>query len=119
MLAQMGRAAGVELENATALDTLWQQIQRHLEDEKERLFQEIRSYPPPIPACDAQFNALLAERTAVLQALGAVNSVRKQNQNRSEQIELLDKLISSSQYLNDLSGELVEQVRRTLTQLTP
>lgn len=116
MLAQMDRAAGAEMENATGLDALWRQIQRHLEDEKERLFQEIRSYPPPIPACDAQFNGLLEERANILRILGEVKGVRKQSQSGSEQIELLDRLVSSSQYL---SSELAEQVRRTSAQLMP
>lgn len=116
MLAQMGRSTGAEMENATGLDALWRQIQRHLEDEKERLFQEIRSYPPPIPACDAQFNGLLEERATVLHILGEMKDVRKQSRSSSEQIDLLDKLIASSHHL---SGELAEQVRRTRARLTP
>lgn len=49
-------------------ESLWQQVQDHLAQEKQRIFDEILNYPPPIPACDAQFNFLLAERAEMMQA---------------------------------------------------
>lgn len=38
------------------------ELQRRLEADRGRLLQQIGDYPQPIPACDAQFNHLLAER---------------------------------------------------------
>lgn len=52
----------------------WQQQKEALESERERVIEQIRSYPTPIPACDEQFNWLLAERTRVARALEQVNS---------------------------------------------
>lgn len=116
MLAQINGAAVNELEAEEGQDALWRQIQRHLQDEKVRLFQEIRSYPPPITACDAQFNGLLEERATVLRILGEVAGMGKQGGSRSEQIELLGALLSSSPHLK---GELAEQIRHTMAQLAP
>ena len=36
----------------------WAQIQSVLEQQRVRIQEEIAHYPPPIPACDAQFNHL-------------------------------------------------------------
>lgn len=92
----------------TRLDALWQAIQRQLEDEKARIFQEISHYPPPIPACDVQFNALLEEQVAVLKELGQVKMIRKQRLSAGEQIALLDELTRSARFLGD---DLVKQAR--------
>lgn len=45
-----------------SISSAWSAIRRHLESEKSRVQEEIRNYPAPIPACDAQFNFLLEER---------------------------------------------------------
>ncbi len=52
---------------SAAQPTTWQQIQQQLQRQQAAIIAEIRSYPPPIPACDAQFNYLLEQRTAVRQ----------------------------------------------------
>jgi hypothetical protein len=114
MLADLNRAALDEQRNGTLLDAHWQRIQRHLQTEKERIFQEIRQYPPPIPACDVQFNSLLEERVSILQELGRVNGILKERLTAREQIELLNEFIQSSHHLN---GEVVESIRQSLTRL--
>ena len=40
-----------------------------LENERRRIIDEIKAYPTPIPACDAQFNFLLEERARIEQEL--------------------------------------------------
>ena len=39
---------------------------------RQKLTDEIRSYPTPIAGCDEQFNHLLCERRRVIAALGAL-----------------------------------------------
>jgi hypothetical protein len=112
MLHQVNQAV-VEADE-TLLATIWQRIQLQLEAEKQRIFQEIRHYPPPIPACDVQFNGLLEERATILQELGRVNGIRKQSLSASEQIVLMDELIRSSRYLK---SDLAENIRQSLTGL--
>ena len=43
-----------------------------LEAERRRLDEEIRTYPRPIPRCDAQFNHLLEERARIAAAIAAL-----------------------------------------------
>ena len=40
-----------------------------LEARRQELDAEIRSYPTPIPRCDAQFNHLMEERDRIVRAL--------------------------------------------------
>jgi hypothetical protein len=42
--------------------TEWDQLRRQLEAMTADVIAEIRAYPAPIPACDAQFNRLLELR---------------------------------------------------------
>ncbi len=40
----------------------WRSLRLRLEALKETVAEELRSYPPPIPACDVQFDRLLELR---------------------------------------------------------
>ncbi|MEZ4676912.1 MAG: hypothetical protein R2932_22085 [Caldilineaceae bacterium] len=46
-----------------------QQILHRLQQHRTEIIAEIRAYPPPIPACDAQYNYLLEQRAAILREL--------------------------------------------------
>ncbi|MEZ4511857.1 MAG: hypothetical protein R3C62_08275 [Chloroflexota bacterium] len=48
---------------------MWQLVEELLLVEKQRIANEIAFYPPPIPACDAQFNYLLEQRAEIAEAL--------------------------------------------------
>lgn len=50
-------------------DTVWDDIQTHLELEKRAATQEIRNYPQPIAGCDAQIPALWERRDSLVEAL--------------------------------------------------
>ncbi len=43
----------------------WDSLRQSLETRRQALSAEIGRYPPPIPACDAQFNHLLDERRLI------------------------------------------------------
>jgi hypothetical protein len=51
-----------------------QEIVRRLEAEKQRLYDEIRSYPTPIAGCDQQFNYLLEQQARVIAELRRVTT---------------------------------------------
>lgn len=93
-------------------EAAWKHIKQHLEAEKLRIFQEIRQYPPPIPACDVQFNSLLAERATILQELGYVEEILKQRLTGKDTIDLLDDFISASPYVN---VDLERSIRQSLS----
>ncbi len=44
---------------------------------QEAVAAEIRTYPVPIPACDAQYNHLLERRTALAAALASLDTTRE------------------------------------------
>ncbi len=112
MQPDLNRAAVDGQAGGALLDDRWQRIRQHLEAEKEQIYQEISYYPPPIPACDVQFNDLLQRRTTVLQELGQVNAILKMRLTVREQIEFLNEFMQSSQHL---TGELVGNIRQSLT----
>ena len=47
-------------------------IRQALEHKKRLLLEEIKNYPPPIPACDQHFNYLLEQRNRYLSRIEAV-----------------------------------------------
>ncbi|MCX6050715.1 MAG: hypothetical protein NT075_36965 [Chloroflexi bacterium] len=96
----------------TMMEAAWQRIRQHLEAEKLQIYQEIRQYPPPIPACDVQFNSLLTERVTILQELGQVEGILKQSLPASDPIRLLDEFVRASHYM---TSELEESIRQLLT----
>ncbi len=55
----------------------WDALQARLERMQEAVAAEIRAYPPPIPACDAQYNHLLERREALSEALARLDAARK------------------------------------------
>ena len=52
----------------------WADLRRRLQSLTEQVGEEIRAYPAPIPACDAQFNHLLDLRRLLPQELGRLEA---------------------------------------------
>ena len=67
--------AMVREQNQASMTALWQEVESHLERQKQRIFDEILHYPPPIPACDVQFNYLLAQRAEMMQELQRLRAI--------------------------------------------
>lgn len=55
-----------------SIDTLRAEIEVHIERQRQAVEKRIRRYPPPIPACDAQFNFLLEERDRLCRETAAL-----------------------------------------------
>ena len=55
-----------------SIDTLKAEIDAHLDRQRQAVEKQIRGYPPPIPACDAQFNYLLEERDRLCRETAAL-----------------------------------------------
>ena len=58
-------------------DADWDALRARLERMRATVAAEIRTYPPPIPACDAHFNHLLERRAALSEAVAALDAARK------------------------------------------
>ncbi len=58
-------------------DSGWDALRARLERTQEAVAAEIRAYPPPIPACDAQYNHLLERRAALTEARNRLDDARE------------------------------------------
>ena len=63
---------------------------------RDKVNEQIGSYPPPIPACDAQFNYLLDERTRISNELKFVDTMMTKCLSGSIDIKEVEQLIASS-----------------------
>jgi hypothetical protein len=61
-------------EHVDGMASIRARIRALLEDERQRLQAEIRSYPTPIPRCDQQFNHLIARRELVCSDLARLDA---------------------------------------------
>ncbi len=77
----------------------WAAIRRHLEDVSATVAAEIRSYPAPIPACDAQFNHLLEQRRALSRELARLEAARK------DKSSTLEAFVRASPVLDDAAAQ--------------
>ncbi len=58
-------------------DSDWDALRARLARMRAAVAAEINAYPPPIPACDAQFDYLLERREALSAALARLDAARK------------------------------------------
>jgi hypothetical protein len=85
----------------SAVRSICHEIRGHLQHKREQITTEIRNYPPPIPACDAQFNYLLEQRARIEQALSQLDALQKEGPAHHARIDVLDEFIQSSEYIPD------------------
>jgi hypothetical protein len=80
-----------ERDRVTALTS---EIMEHLHGVRERLAAEIRSYPTPIPRCDAQFNHLYEQLGRLSRDLDAIEGERSER-------AAAEAFLSSKPYTDD------------------
>ena len=97
------------------MNPIWQTIKDHLENERQRINEEIRNYPPPIPACDAQFNYLLEERNRIAQELDRMKEPAEQSLMQKDAIRYIDEFIKSSRFI---SSEAEQRIRSSMLGVT-
>lgn len=83
------------------VESAWAMIHQHLQEESHRVHGEIRNYPVPIPACDAQFNYLLEEREALSSELVRVRELMKKDADSKDARNSIDAFLDISNYLGD------------------
>jgi hypothetical protein len=66
-----------------------------------RVHEEIRSYPAPIPACDAQFNHLLKQRDALSSELVRARELMNEYTEFEDARSSIDAFLNVSAYLGD------------------
>ena len=91
---KLDRTSGLAL-----IDSVLETITEHLEDERHRVNEEIRNYPAPIPACDAQFNYLLEERVRIAQELAGLKALVRESLTEQAHVKYIEEFVSSGQPL--------------------
>jgi hypothetical protein len=87
--------------SVTPINSTWAMIHENLEKEMHRVRDEIRNYPAPIPACDAQYNFLLEEREALSLELARARELMNVDSGSEESRRFVDAFVSVSAYLGD------------------
>lgn len=92
------------------MNASWQSIIAELETERRRLVEEIVHYPPPIPRCDVQYNALLEERAGVAQELYRAEKLSRQPAAQADEFTVLEEFVRSSVYLRAETKQAVQRL---------
>ncbi len=116
--------SSVTSKTATARDSaklasMWNEIRHHLEDLRRSLAAEIRSYPTPIPRCDAQFNHLYEQQSRLARDLDQIGALTGNNATRGDIIESISRFIASAPYTDDGGErEFRSQMKKQLSAFT-
>ncbi len=78
-------------------DSDWDALRARLERMQEAVAAEINAYPPPIPACDAQFDHLLERREALSEALARLDAARKDGSSTLQDILASTPILAEGQ----------------------
>ncbi len=79
------------------VDSDWDALRARLERMQEAVAAEINAYPPPIPACDAQFDYLLERREALSEALARLDAAHKDGASTVEDFLASTPLLAEGQ----------------------
>ncbi len=101
---QHAMLSAVEL---STVQEIQETIKKALEHKKQQLLEEIKRYPPPIPACDQHFNYLLEQRTGISQELRQLNRLFEENQERQDMTTVMQAFIAESVYLDNETKQIL------------
>ena len=79
----------------------WDTIRTYLRSQKDRILEEIRAYPTPIPRCDAQFNHLIEKRERLVQELARLDVAAASSTDAGDGTVRIEEFIDSLGYLDD------------------
>jgi len=88
-------------EDLALLKSLWKEIKNGLQRGKRVIGEEIRSYPTPIPRCDAQFNHLYEQQARLARELDRIAALAEKSLKREDYIGLIEGFIASAPYADD------------------
>jgi hypothetical protein len=103
------QSAAESSERAEAARSPWTELEDHLESARRSILAEIRNYPPPIAACDQQFNYLLEQRDRIAGELSRLASICRENSARETDVKALTDFINASDCIaHELKAHLVQ-----------
>lgn len=86
---------------------VWRAIREHLESERRRIYGEVQNYPPPIPACDAQFNHLLEEQGRISRELARLDAACREGLAPGAHERAAAEFVSASSYIDEEAGRKI------------
>ncbi len=75
-------------------DSDWDALRAQITQLREVVAAEIRAYPVPIPACDAQYDHLLERRAALAAALASLDAAREGDTTTPEEFRLETRVLT-------------------------
>ena len=94
-------------QSANTFDVIWKEIKVHLETEKNRVVEAIRNYPPPITACDEQFDQLLEDREAISRELARLREAHEASQSVADPSAVIQKCTSGSPFVSAAAAKRI------------
>lgn len=94
--------------------SVWKEIESYLEAQKRQIADEILHYPPPIPACDAQFNYLLEERARISQEINRLETLAQESLIHPNPVEFVEQFMAAS---SDIEDETKQKIRSRLPKI--
>jgi hypothetical protein len=85
----------------TLAESGWQRIRDHLANEEQRIREEIKNYPRPIPACDLQFNQLLEQRARISREWDRLHEASSESLACPDPMGCLQEFLRSSATLDE------------------
>ncbi|HXF53866.1 MAG TPA: hypothetical protein VNK52_07060 [Hyphomicrobiaceae bacterium] len=85
------------------IDEVRQGAQAVLEALRRRTSEEIHSYPSPIAGCDAQFNHLLEQRTAIVDELQRLQKLAEVRADTRRYVQALDDFLENCMFLDEVA----------------
>lgn len=90
----------VKIETRTDPVESWKRIRSLLKSKWDRVQEQIRQYPTPIPACDADFNAFLQEREQLSEELGRLDRAMERAA-PDDAASAIDEFLRTSRFFTD------------------
>ncbi|MCB9148657.1 MAG: hypothetical protein H6641_07840 [Caldilineaceae bacterium] len=96
------RIHGDQIDNVEArrVQQLCADVRALMVRKKEQIYAEIRAYPFPIPACDAQYNYLLEKRDRASQELQQLDALAAAQANPAATLAALKAVVAESALLD-------------------
>ena len=91
---------------------LGHQLSQCLQQRKNQFNDEVRHFPTPIPACDAQYNHLMAQRAELTRDIGRLGTMLRQNRPDTDFITWAEGVIQSASYLDDATRQAISALLR-------
>jgi len=98
------------------VESIWEEVGSELKRQKNQIYEEIKSYPPPITACDEQFDHLLAAQQRISRELDRMHAASQASFMDRDPARLIDGFIKSSTCIGD---EAEQRIRSLLRQAVP